>query len=141
MSVFPADVRRALDAGDSIAAIRRRLDDAGVRIGVLDPLSQWLPGWERPAGLSDEDFAFFDVDEEQFFTWAEELDVDSLTVIEPYGRAVPVELGVGRSPRCATAPPGPGCGCIWSSSRSLASATSPPPGRSSAAPTDRTAGW
>jgi sugar phosphate isomerase/epimerase len=92
-SIFPLDLRNMLDAGDSIANIRARLDRKGARISVLDPFSQWLPGWERPAELSDADFEFYGFGEAEFFRMAEGLGVDSMTVIEPYGREVPAEFG------------------------------------------------
>lgn len=93
MSAFPVDVRKALGSGTSFADLNALLGASGVRVGVLDPFVQWLPGWERPGGLSEEDFAFYDFDEREFFRMAEALGVDSMTVIEPYGREVPAELG------------------------------------------------
>ena len=93
MSAFPIDLRAALWAGDSYAGIRRRTEENGVRIAILDPFVHWLPGWERPAGMTDEEFAFYDFDEATFFGMAEAMGVDSMTVFEPYGREVPAELG------------------------------------------------
>lgn len=93
MSIFPLDFRRAREAGLKDADLRAKLSGNGVRISTLDPFSQWLPGWERPATLSDEDFAFYNFGEDEFFRMAEALGATSMTVIEPYGRDVPAELG------------------------------------------------
>lgn len=93
MSMFPLDYKRFAEAGIKEADLKAMPEASGVSVSVLDPFTQWLPGWERPAGLSDDDFAFYNFDEREFFRMAEVLGAKSMTVIEPYGKDVPAELG------------------------------------------------
>lgn len=92
MSVLPLEVR-----GDA-AELRRRAADAGVRLRAADPLAGWLPDWSPTVhtGAERERFlrplAALGVD--RVLETAAALGCADVSVIEPYGRTVPLDLGV-----------------------------------------------
>lgn len=91
MSMSPLDYRRFTEGGLKPKEMRAMMDDAGVRVSVLDPLTKWLPGW-TPSPDVDEDFLrFVDFDEPEFFRMAEALGVDSMVVLEVLGNEFPAE--------------------------------------------------
>ncbi|HEY9627165.1 MAG TPA: sugar phosphate isomerase/epimerase family protein [Coleofasciculaceae cyanobacterium] len=94
MTLFPIDVQRFTAGGLSIPEMRRISADYGVRLAVLDPLTQWLPDWQSPASLSSEDLAFVNFEETAFLKMAEMLGVESINVIETFGRAYPFDVFV-----------------------------------------------
>jgi sugar phosphate isomerase/epimerase len=102
MSVFPWDSRPSGGHGSRAAELRAQADDSGVRLVAVDPLSSWLPDWPPPTasewaiGVSPERvayaelFATYSVDE--CLTLGSELGADLVTVIEPYGRPVVIDV-------------------------------------------------
>ena len=99
LSVFPWDCRAPEERRSRARALRDRAREAGVALAVLDPLSEWLPGWKAPVGgaLSDEQrayarlFAAYGADE--CLELASELGCGLVSAIEPYGTPVPTALG------------------------------------------------
>ena len=96
MSVFPFDVAGWRDEGLDLADIRRRCGVAGVGIDVVDPFAQWLPDREPPEGLSDDDRAFTDFDEDEILDMAVGLGARAVNLVEPYGQPVETGLAVER---------------------------------------------
>jgi len=100
LSVFPWDCRAEGERRSRARELRRRAGEAGVALAVLDPLSEWLPGWKAPTSrgaLSDEQlayatlFAAYGADE--CLDLAGELGCGLVSAIEPYGTPVPADLG------------------------------------------------
>lgn len=99
MSVFPWD---CLGPDTSSAEVQRtRARDAGVRIVALDPVTTWLPEWHSPASTDGSDsernrytafFASFEL--EDCLDAAAEIGADLVSLIEPSGRSLPVDVGV-----------------------------------------------
>lgn len=86
-SIFPFEVAEAAERGETPQQLRRRYEEAGVRIAVLDPLARWLPTWRPPdAGLDDPGRGDFTA--EQIFPMAEDLGVEAVTVLALYDPTV-----------------------------------------------------
>jgi sugar phosphate isomerase/epimerase len=84
MSMFPLDYTTFIEQGTSLADMRAMMADSGVRVTVLDPLSQWTPTWTPPESMSDSDLAFLNYNEDEFFRIGEALGIESMSVIEPF---------------------------------------------------------
>lgn len=87
MSLFPIDFRHAREAGLAPATMRQMLDDAGLRVVVIDPYTRWVPQWNPPASMSPDDVAFTDFDEDEIFEMAHTFGVESINVIESFGNS------------------------------------------------------
>jgi sugar phosphate isomerase/epimerase len=85
VSMFPTDYRRARDHGLSDADILAFHEQAGVRLMTLDPYSRWLPTWEPPASATPERLEIVSFAEDEFFAIVEALQLQSITVTEPFG--------------------------------------------------------
>lgn len=72
LSLFPADYRRAREAGHPDAELRARLADAGLAIAEIDPLLTWLPE-AGGAGVRDEGRDFLAASEDEFYAIADAL--------------------------------------------------------------------
>lgn len=85
-SVFPSHVTSWLHEGFTLTDIREQAKAGGVPITILDPFTRWLPGWRLPAYLNEDERAFQITDEDTFFHYAEELQVESMSVIDGIGQ-------------------------------------------------------
>lgn len=85
-SAFPSHITTWLEQGRTLTDIRDEARNAGVPITILDPFTRWLPGWQLPAWMNEEERAFQITDEELFFTYAEQLQVGSMSVIDGIGQ-------------------------------------------------------
>ncbi len=85
-SVFPSHITAWLKEGLSLADARDQARAAGVPITILDPFTRWLPGWKLPAYMNPEERAFQITDEETFFDYAAQLEVESMSVIDGIGQ-------------------------------------------------------
>lgn len=72
------------DDAMSLTEVREAIDDSGVDVTVIDPYTQWTPEFDPPTDLPGLDPEFLRFDEDQFFGMAAELNVDSMTVFEPF---------------------------------------------------------
>ena len=93
MSIFPADYKSFRDSGLSDRAMQDILKDSGVRIVIIDPYTKWVPSWKPPEGTNPENVAFYDFDEAAVFHMAEVFQVESLSVVEPFGQKIAPEVG------------------------------------------------
>ena len=93
MSIFPADYKSFRESGLSDKAMQDILKDSGVRIIIIDPFTKWVPSWDPPAEADPENVAFYDFDEEEVFHMAEVFQVESLSVVEPFGQTLNPEVG------------------------------------------------
>lgn len=89
MSMFPLDYRTFTETGTTVADMRAMIDESGVRVTVLDPFTRWTPDWKPPEGMGDDDLAFLDFDEDEFFRMGEALEIESMSVIEPFMNTFP----------------------------------------------------
>jgi 4-hydroxyphenylpyruvate dioxygenase len=93
LTLFPTDYRRARERGLSDAEILALHERAGVRLVTLDPYTRWLPRWNPPATATADRLELVAVDEDEFFAIVEALELDTITVSEPFGeRYEPYEL-------------------------------------------------
>ena len=97
ITVRPASVVAALEAGASERELRRRLNDAGVRVAMLDALTSALPGVAIP-DISDPklrallpDDVFFPPDQETCLRATEILESPCLNVTHYGGQPGPAE--------------------------------------------------
>ncbi|MEU6422899.1 sugar phosphate isomerase/epimerase family protein, partial [Streptomyces spiralis] len=94
VSVLPSD---CLDMDPE--RLRAMAEAEGVRLLALDPVTTWLPGWSPARGWTDiperiafaESFAAWEVD--VTLRTAAALGCRSVSLIEPYGRPVPLDRG------------------------------------------------
>ena len=89
MSLFPLDYQMFTEGGTSAENMRAMMDDSGVKVTVLDPFTKWTPSWEPLGGMSDDDLAFLNFGEDDFFRMGEALGVESMSVIEPFSNKFP----------------------------------------------------
>ena len=87
MSVFPIDWRRWRHGGLNGAAIRSKLRDAGVRVLVIDPFVQWVPGFAMPADYPADYRSFIDFPEAEILHIAEELEAETINCVEGLGQS------------------------------------------------------
>jgi len=90
------DYHRFRTGADALSQeeVRELIDDSDVGVTVLDPFTKWVPGWDPPTDLPGLDPEFLDFNEEEFFQLANELDVDSMTVLEPFSGDLDLEEGI-----------------------------------------------
>ena len=91
MSMFPTDYHTYTNEGLSAEEIRTLMTESGVDVTVLDPFTKWVPKWSPPEDMSDEDLAFADFDEDEFFEMGAALDVDSINLVESFGNEVSID--------------------------------------------------
>jgi 4-hydroxyphenylpyruvate dioxygenase len=91
MSMFPIDYHTYTNAGLSTEEMHELMTESGVDVTVLDPFTKWLPKWEPPDDMSEEDLAFADFDENEFFEMGAALDVDSINLVEPFGNEISID--------------------------------------------------
>lgn len=91
LSVRPAAVAAAIEAGLDARALRRRLADAGVRAAVIDAISRGLPGMPEPEAIDPALRGALPSDEESCFWAAEALEAPVVNVAHFLGRPVPLE--------------------------------------------------
>ena len=84
MSMFPLDYRMFTESGTSTSDMRAMIEESGVKVNVLDPFTKWTPSWEPPGGMGEDDLAFLNFDEDDFFRMGEALGIESMSVIEPF---------------------------------------------------------
>ncbi len=89
MSLFPLDYKMFTEKGTSVKDMRAMMDESGLKVTVLDPFTKWTPSWNPPDGLNEDDLAFLDVDEGDFFRMGEVLGIESMSVIEPFMNEFP----------------------------------------------------
>jgi sugar phosphate isomerase/epimerase len=94
ISLAPLTIRRWREAGASDVDIRRSLAAAGVRVGVVDPLTKWLPRWEPPPDMGAEDLAFGDFEADEVLDMARSFGADLVTAVEYTGAAPDIEEAV-----------------------------------------------
>ncbi|MFC5950398.1 sugar phosphate isomerase/epimerase family protein [Pseudonocardia lutea] len=91
MSVLPLETLQ--DAEE----IRRRAADEGVGLSAVDPLAGWLPDWAPTPHTGRDREAFLRplaaLDMDRVLGAAAAAGCKDVSVIEPYGRPVPVDLG------------------------------------------------
>lgn len=89
MSVFPIDWRTWTAQGMTGQQIRAKLCDAGVRILIIDPFVQWVPGFAMPPEYPPDYRGFIDFSESEILHIAEELEAETINCVEglnqPYG--------------------------------------------------------
>ena len=93
VSMFPIDYKSARETGLSDEDMRKRIAASGVRVAVIDPLTKWLPSWDPPESMSEEDVAFSDFEVDEVLHMADALGAESISVIETFGNEVPVDVG------------------------------------------------
>ena len=91
MSMFPTDYHTYMNEGLSAEEMRTLMTESGVDVTVLDPFTKWVPEWNPPEEMSDEDLAFADFDEDEFFEMGAALDVDSINLVESFGNEVSID--------------------------------------------------
>src|SRR5580692_1576714 len=74
--------------GTSVAQLRRRLRDNGVRVHAIDPLIGVLPGTPKPADVPPENRAYFEFTEARCYEAAEALEAETINLAHFGGRAV-----------------------------------------------------
>jgi sugar phosphate isomerase/epimerase len=74
--------------GMSVAQLRRRLADQGVRVHAIDPLIGVLPGTPKPAEVPAENRAYFEFTEERCYEAAEALEAETINLAHFGGRPV-----------------------------------------------------
>jgi sugar phosphate isomerase/epimerase len=87
VSVRPTEVDRAREDDRSLAELRAILDDHGLHVAELDPLTRWLPG-SGPDGLDARGQAMYRRSLDELVGMAVMLGARSINVIEAYGAAV-----------------------------------------------------
>jgi len=92
-SLFPFEVVRARRAGSGDEELRARIEAAGLRVAVIDPLARWLPTWRRPQGLPPDDPAYGDFRPAEIFAMASTFGADLVSVLALYDP--PVDPAVG----------------------------------------------
>lgn len=85
MSIFPIDFVNWTEEGMTGAEIRRRYEDAGVKLAIVDPYVQWVPGFEIPDGYPPENIPFIDHTEDQVFRMADVLGANQINVVDGLG--------------------------------------------------------
>lgn len=86
MSIFPVDFVAWTAEGLTGPQIRRRYDDAGVKLAIVDPFVQWVPDFKIPDGYPAENISFIDHSEDDVFRMAEELEATQINVVEGLGQ-------------------------------------------------------
>jgi sugar phosphate isomerase/epimerase len=81
ISLYPSDISRAKAEGMDLATIRRRIEDAGLEIGELDPLMSWLPGSSLGSDATEEGATFFASGERDFYEIAEAIGGRSINAV------------------------------------------------------------
>ena len=74
--------------GTSVAELRRRLRDKGVRVHAIDPLIGVLPGTPKPADVPPENRAYFEFTEARCYEAAEALGAETINLAHFGGRPV-----------------------------------------------------
>ncbi len=92
MSVFPIDIKMWEDKGNTIDELNTMCKEANVRITILDPFTKWLPNWKAPKDASNEDIAFADFEEDDFFRMARALGVNRINLVESYTPRATIEV-------------------------------------------------
>jgi sugar phosphate isomerase/epimerase len=92
LSVRPAGYLAALDEGHSDKSLRRLLADAGVRVRVVDAISQGLPGMPAPDETAPAFRRVAPPDEEGCLRAAEALEAPIVNIAHFQGRPVPLEV-------------------------------------------------
>jgi sugar phosphate isomerase/epimerase len=90
VAITPPMYREARAAGVSDAELRRRLDDGGVAVTVLDPLLVALPGSARPQEVGPRFRPLFEVSEDDCYRVADALGVARINVAHYLGHPTPV---------------------------------------------------
>jgi sugar phosphate isomerase/epimerase len=93
VSVRPAEVDRAREDDRSLAELRAILDDHGLRVAELDPLTRWLPG-SAPDGSDDPGQASYRRSLDELVGMAVMLGARSINVIEAFGAHVGTTIPV-----------------------------------------------
>jgi sugar phosphate isomerase/epimerase len=91
-SLFPFEVIRARRAGGADAELRARIEAAGLRVAVIDPLARWLPTWQRPQ-LPPDDPAYGDFRPEEIFEMADSFGAELISVLALYDPPVDPTVG------------------------------------------------
>jgi len=96
LSLFPLDYTTARASGMSDRELRSRIDDSGLRVAVIDPLTTWVPDWTPPAGVPQENLAFGDYSTDEVLRQAVVLGAHTISAIELWGNAVDLDQGAER---------------------------------------------
>lgn len=83
-TLFPIEVRTAVEGGTPPAALRDMFAEHGIAVTVLDPLAHWLPGGTPPPLLPDDDPAAGAFRAPELFALAEAVGAELVTVIAVY---------------------------------------------------------
>lgn len=86
MSIFPIDWRNWVSQGQSPADMRRKIEDAGVKVLTIDPFVQWVPGFQIPAGYPSDYISFIDFPEADILRIAEETGAEAINCVEGLGQ-------------------------------------------------------
>jgi len=92
-SVIPWELRRAEAGGQSLEEIRARHEDAGIGICLVDPLASWLPEFDPPAEIGEDDPLKGAFSAHEVFAICEELGVELVTALALF--VPPVEADAG----------------------------------------------
>jgi sugar phosphate isomerase/epimerase len=80
-SVIPWELRKAQAAGVSMDSVRAMFEDAGVSICLVDPLASWLPGFDPPAGIAEDDPVVGAFGADEVFAMCEAVGADLVTAL------------------------------------------------------------
>lgn len=86
MSIFPIDWRTWTEQGQAPADMRRKIDDAGVKVLAVDPFVQWITGFAIPAEYPADYVSFIDFPEADILRIAEETGAEAINCVEGLGQ-------------------------------------------------------
>jgi sugar phosphate isomerase/epimerase len=85
LSVAPIDILRCEVEGLSRSDVRGMFADAGIKVATVDPLTKWVPRWEPPESMSEEDVAFCDFETDEVLGLAADLGAPAVSALELLG--------------------------------------------------------
>jgi sugar phosphate isomerase/epimerase len=92
-SLIPYELRRAEAAGQSLREIRAQFEDGGVAIRVVDPLATWLPDFDPPPGIGEDDPVRGAFEPHAVFELCEALGADLVTTLALFVPLVDADRG------------------------------------------------
>ena len=91
IAVTPRQHRELAEGGMAPADMRRRLTDLGIRVSVVDPLIEPIPGTPAPRDVPEAMRWLFEPDCEQVWRAAEELEAETINMTAFLGQPVPAD--------------------------------------------------
>lgn len=80
LNISPSDILAQLNAGETLASLKRMAGDAGVSLTYLDPVVSWLPDWQPNADAA-EMVSFLSAGLGREFEFANALGIDRMLTI------------------------------------------------------------